>query len=104
MIHQLPGLPTGRRKTQPIDHVIEASFQQAQQMFACNSLPANGHMIGFEELALLHPIDTTKLLFFSQLRTILGRPSSPGLSMLARRIASTFNGTFLSHAPRTFEK
>jgi hypothetical protein len=73
-------------------------------MFACNSLSANRQMVGFEELALLHPIDTTELLFFSQLRTVLGRPSSSGLSMLTRRIASTFNGAFLSHAPRTFKK
>src|SRR5579871_534446 len=68
--HHLPRHGAGGRKTEPIDHIIQAGLQQLQQVLAGNAGAAQGLVHIVTELIFQDPVDTAQLLLFTQLHAI----------------------------------
>src|SRR5512147_669106 len=93
----------GSPKSQPIGHVVQPALKQSQERLAGHpGLPLRP----FEhsaELGLHQSVNSSELLFLTELRAVVG-DSRPSLPMLPRRIAATFDGTFFGHTARAFQK
>ncbi len=84
MADQLASFGTRRRKTHAIHDVVQASFQQAQQVFTRRAFQLGGTLVVVAELALEHPVHTTQFLLFTKLQTVV-RQARPPLRRTARR-------------------
>jgi hypothetical protein len=58
----------------------------------------------FAELALEHAVDAADLLLFAQLRAVTGQALAGLLAVLAGRIGTALDGTFVSEALFAFEE
>lgn len=83
MIDQLPSLFPRGSKAEPIHHVIQAAFQEAQQCIASDAGLPFRPLKNATELALLKSVNPLELLLFTQLQTIIRRPLT-SLTMLPR--------------------
>src|SRR6185437_11432178 len=71
---QLARLRAGHCEAHAVHDVVEAGFQQAQQVFAGVALQLGGLLVAVAELALEHAIDALDLLLLAQLYGVIGRP------------------------------
>src|SRR6185437_12172283 len=75
---ELARLRAGHRKAHAIHDVVEARFQQAQQVFTGVALQLGSLLVVVAELALEHAIDALDLLLLAQLHGIVGRTRTLG--------------------------
>src|SRR6266542_6492910 len=85
MIHKLAGLPARGGKASAVNCVIQPTFQQKQQVLACNSLHARSAFKVVTELSFENEIDALYFLLFAQL-----------LAISNQRLAATHLVTMLS--------
>ncbi len=84
MRHQLACFGAGRAEAHPVHDVVQARFQQLEQVLAGIALAAVGLGKVAAELALEHAVDTLDLLLFTQLGTVVGGTGARGTAVLAR--------------------
>ena len=76
--HQLARGRAGDRETHAVDDVVQASFQQLQQVLAGVALLGRGLLVVVAELALQQAVDTLDLLLFTQLGGVVGQLALAG--------------------------
>jgi len=84
--NHLACLPPGGSKSKPENSIIQARFQEAQQVFARNPFFASSLLEQVLELPLQNTVNMLCLLLFFQLRSILAFASPPFLAVLAGRV------------------
>lgn len=103
MTDNLPGLLSRHTESQSICDIVEPAFEQPQQRVARDTGLPLSPLEHAAELPLLKTVNSPQLLFFTQLKAVIGGPLPP-LSVLAGRIAPPLDGALFCHAARTFEK
>ena len=83
MAHQLAGFLAGRRKANAVHHVVQAAFQNLQQVFAGDAGFALGHVVVLGKLAFQHAVVASGALLGPQLHAVLRDFSLAGFAMLA---------------------
>jgi hypothetical protein len=91
-------------KAHAIGHGVETCLKQLQQILAGLSLFALGIAEYLAELPLEYAVDAADLLLFAQLGAITGQPLSGFLAVLAGRVSTALDGTFVSEALLAFEE
>jgi hypothetical protein len=103
LANQQPRFVARSRKSEPVNHAIEAPFKKDKQIFAGYAL----HPLGFfkirAELTLEQTISPFDFLFGPQLRPVIG-DLDPALSMLSRSVATTLESALIGVTPVTFEE
>src|SRR6056297_231392 len=74
MADQLAGLRSGDGETHAIDHVIQATFEQCQQVFTRGALALRRFLVVVAELLFQHTVHAAHLLLFTQLKGIVRKP------------------------------
>src|SRR5271154_6634077 len=100
MANHLARLASGFGKTHAIDRIIQSLFKQLKQGLTRDAFSTGSFYEVFTELAFKKTIDPFDLLFFTQLKTILG-VFPAFLSMLTGGISSTLESAFFSLASGT---
>ncbi len=100
--HQLAGLGPGVGKAQTVDHVVQAPFQQHQEISAGDPAHALRPLEVTPELLLQDAVHTLYFLLFPELQTVIGN-FAPTLTVLSRRVVAPLNGAFVGIAAITFE-
>jgi hypothetical protein len=93
MSHELSSLATRRSEAQAVNDVIEAPFDEGNEILTRHSTESFGLAKIIAELLFQDPIGPLHLLFFAELNGVIGRLDPP-LTMLSRRICPLLNGTF----------
>jgi hypothetical protein len=96
--HDLTRFRAGRAKTHAISDRIQAGFQKLQQIFARLAFFALGFDESAAELAFQNAIHAPDFLLGAQVHAVVGKPRAGFLSVLTRRIGTTFNGALVSKA------
>jgi hypothetical protein len=105
MCYQLAAFCSGGTPAQQINHVVEAAFTNAQELFARDPAFAFRHKKIFVELAFAQAIVTARKLFGTQLLAVFRRFSASAcLPMLSGRVGAAFKRTFACVATVAFEK
>jgi hypothetical protein len=94
----LPCFSTRATKAHSIGNRIQAAFKDLQKVLASHTLLALSIRKSFAELALKYAVDATNLLLFAELLAVTRQALSGFLSMLTRRVGTTFNGTLVGKA------
>lgn len=81
---QLTGGRTGNSKTHAVDNVVQAGFQQLQQVLAGVALLGRGLLVVVAELTLQQAVDALDLLLFTQLQAVVGSALTGSTAMLTR--------------------
>jgi hypothetical protein len=63
MQHQLPCLAPASCKSQPVDYIVQAAFQQHKQIFTGNTRHPQSTLKEKGKLLFLHPVNSLKFLF-----------------------------------------
>lgn len=93
MLHQLAGLSAGIGKAQPIDHIIQPSLQQYQEILAGNTRLFLGIKESLPELPFQCSVRITGFLLLMQLQgAVRESPPSPS-GLLPRWFWSLVNST-----------
>jgi hypothetical protein len=91
MEHYLPRLLAGIRKSQTVDHVVQAQLQLLQKILSRDSETMGGRLVMAAELPLQDAIDKAGFLFLPELQAPFRKLSAAGTTMLARRRGTPFN-------------
>jgi hypothetical protein len=102
MIDQLTRFSPRAPEPHPVNHVVEAAFQQLQQVLPGHSLAPVGLFKVAAKLALQDPVDPFGLLLLPQLLTVLGKFLA-GLPVLSRRVTFPGHTAFISVTAITFQ-
>jgi len=78
MRDELAGLSAGNREAHAIDDVVEAAFEQAQQVLARVALLARSLGVVRAELALEQAVDALDLLLLAKLGGVIGQLALAG--------------------------
>jgi len=86
--NQLTGCRPRRRYAKPVDRVIQARFQELDQVLTRDTLATDRFVKSLAELAFEQAIGIFRLLLFLQLKRILtGSLTLLGATMLTGRVA-----------------
>src|SRR5579859_3502852 len=97
--HELPRLLARRAQTEPVDDVVQAQLQVAQQVDAGHAwLP--GRLVEIvAELLLEQAVDAARLLLRAQLDAVVGRLALARLAVHAGRERAALDGALRRVAP-----
>src|SRR5690348_427735 len=106
MANELPCGLAARRKSQPIDHVVETTLERSEQIVAGDSRQRRDALERVVKLRLTHAIDALDLLLLAELLRILGRlaPTCGVLTVLTWRVRTSLDWTLLGEALGALEK
>ncbi len=90
-------------KTKSVDYIIQTSLKENKKIFTGNTLHPVGLLEITTELFFKYTVYTTHLLFLAQLRPII-RYFDPSLTVLTRRVSSSFDGAFICKAAFAFQR
>ena len=71
--HHLPRCRTGGRKANPVNDVVETTLQERHEDFTCIAGAALSTRKVGAKLPFKHSVIMLDLLFFAQMKTVLGR-------------------------------
>ena len=103
MQHQLTRLRAGAGEAQTINHIVQAGFEQTEQVFTGNARHLLRHFEIVAELAFQHAIVTAGVLLGTQLLAVFGNLLA-SLAMLAGRIGAAVNRALLGIAALALQK
>src|SRR5439155_3699481 len=95
--HELSGLRARRGEAEPVDDVVEARLEQAQQLLARDAGAAGRLLVVVAELLLEQPVVPARLLLLAQLEQVLALLDAAA-AMLSRRIRATLDRALLGEA------
>jgi hypothetical protein len=99
---ELPGFVPGVGKSQPIDQVVQATFQEDEEVGPGDALHPFGFFEEVPELILQYPVHALDPLFLPQLEAVVGE-LDPALAVLSRRVGPAIDGAFVGITPLPFE-
>src|SRR5512136_1841889 len=91
---KLPGFIPGVGKSQPIDQVVQTTFQEEEEVGTGDPLHPFSPLEEVPELLFHQPVHALDPLLLPQLQGIVGK-LYPSLAMLSRRIAPPIDGAFI---------
>src|SRR5262249_12897611 len=97
MADQLPGLRTRHRVAETIDDIVEATFEQGEQVLAGDAFRAYGALEIEPELALQHAVNAFDLLLLAQLLAVT---DELGATDVAAVLAGWLRAAFFNRAAR----
>src|SRR5262245_48295920 len=101
--HELARLGARSREAEPVDDVVEARLEHAQEVLARDAGPLRRLLVVRPELLLEQAVVATSLLLLTQLEQVLGL-LDPATAVLARRIASALDRALLGQAALALQK
>src|ERR1051326_6340334 len=99
---QLAGLGAAGAESHAVDHVIKATLQRAQKVFAGDAFLLRRSFEDVAELAFEELIVTPRLLFFAELESIAYQFRLAILTVLAGSEVALFNGALFGVATLPF--
>ena len=85
MADQLPRFSAGGTKPHAVDHIVEATFQQLQQVLTGCALEASSFLVIVPKLLLEDTVDTAYFLLLAQLHTVVGQTTATGAVLAGSR-------------------
>jgi hypothetical protein len=101
---KLPCLGAGSTDPNPIDGIIQATFQQRKQGFSRYPFRGERLLEIVPELGFQDPVEATQLLFFPQLQAVTRDPGAASLAVLSGYEVAPVNSTLACEAPLTFQE
>src|SRR5918996_6520417 len=99
----LPRLRARGGEAEPVDDVVEARLEHAQQLLAGDPRPLGRLLVVVAELLLEDAVIAARLLLLAELEQVL-RLLDPAAPVLARRIAAPLDGALLRQAALALEE
>jgi hypothetical protein len=101
--HELPGLGARSGEPEPVDDVVEAGLEEAEQVLTRDALLPRGLLVIGAELLLEHSVVAAHLLLLAQLDEVLGLLDAPA-AVLTWRVAAALDGALLGQAALALEE
>src|SRR6185312_11563787 len=101
--HQLAGHVPALGEAGPVHHVVQAAFQDLQQVLAGHPALAGGFLVVAVELPLENPVDPARLLLLPDLEQVLAL-LGPVAAVLTRGVGPELNRAFRRIALRALEE
>jgi hypothetical protein len=95
---QLPRFVAGVGEPQPVNHIVQTTLQEDQEIGARNPLLPLGFGEEVSELVFRQPVHPFYFLLLPELDPVVGK-LGPALAVLSRRIASALDPAFFGIAP-----